>query len=95
MFVASAERIYLTSLILRRPIEDKKLLPLGLKRAQLLPLPDAARRIVGVHVGIIAFPQAYEVTALGPVARAHAGNYLCAYLQRRPCGGHGFCLYKL
>lgn len=70
------------------------MLSLGFKRAQLLFLSDAACRIVRIHVGLVRFPQADEMTALGPVTWSHTGDHLRAFLQRGSCRRHGFRLYE-
>lgn len=78
-----------------RPIEDEELLSLRFERCKLLLLPGGARRVIGVHVGIVGLPEADEMSAARPIPRPHACNHLCAFLQSSPRGSHGFCLHKL
>ena len=79
----------------RGTIEDEELFPLRLKGRQFLLLPHAACRIVGVHVGIVAFPETNEMASFCPVARTHAGDHLRAGLESGFRGGHRFCLDEL
>lgn len=78
-----------------RPIEDEELLSLRFESCKLLLLPGAARRVVGVHVGVIGPPKADEMSTARPIPGPHACNHLCAFLQSSPRGSHGFCLHKL
>ena len=71
------------------------MLPLRLKGRELLLLPHAARRIVGVHVGVVAFPEANEMPPFGPVAGTHAGDYQGACLDGGFRGSHRFRLDEL
>ena len=78
-----------------RPIEDEELLSLRFESCKLLLLPGAARRVVGVHVGVIGPPKADEMSTARPIPGPHACNHLCAFLQSRSHSSHGFCLHKL